>query len=90
MPAIDHAPVVHELSPEPSKVTRHHSGIQPIVVEDDRPEDAILALGREHLEGVRELRSKLAAQQTIAEDLVFEVQRLRRRIAQLEKQLAER
>ena len=70
----------------PQGVVRHESGVRAITLDEE--EDAIVALGEKHLKGVRGLRSVLEKQEVLAEDLVFEVRRLRRRVTQLEEQLA--
>ena len=70
----------------PKTAVRHESGVQAITLDEE--EDAIVALGERHLRGVRGLRGELEKQEVIAEDLVFEVRRLRRRVSQLEEQLA--
>ncbi|MEQ9322267.1 MAG: hypothetical protein RIF41_24085, partial [Polyangiaceae bacterium] len=68
----------------PQGVVRHESGVRAITLDEE--EDAIVALGEKHLKGVRGLRSVLEKQEVLAEDLVFEVRRLRRRVTQLEEQ----
>ena len=70
----------------PNAVVKHQSGVRAITLDEE--EDAIVALGERHLLGVRKLRTELEKQEVVAEDLAFEVKRLRRRVVQLEDQLA--